>query len=69
MTALPNKRMQLTALQFEGTLDSVQTDQSPQLMRGPLGRRKAGSCSSQGLSRHSGISLKRSLCAGLVGLD
>ena len=33
----PNKRMQLTALQVKGTLDSVQSKKSPQLMRGPLG--------------------------------
>ena len=36
----PNKRMQLTALQFKGTLVSAQAEQSPQLMRGPLGGRR-----------------------------
>jgi hypothetical protein len=37
-----NKRMQPTALQVKGTLDRVQADQSPQLMRGPLGRTAEG---------------------------
>jgi hypothetical protein len=32
----PNKRMQLTALQYQGTLDSAQAGKSPRLMRGPL---------------------------------
>ena len=34
MRGLPNKRMQLAALQVEGALDSVQSKKSPQLMRG-----------------------------------
>jgi hypothetical protein len=33
----PNKRMQPTALHFQGTLDSAPAAESPQLMRGPLG--------------------------------
>ena len=41
--------MQLTALHLYGTLDSVQFEKSPQLMRGPLDGRMEDPCTSGAL--------------------
>jgi hypothetical protein len=46
----PNKRMQPTALQFQGTSDCARPAESPQLMRAPL-----GGCSHQGSLSLTGV--------------